>query len=90
MGTMTYKAFILIPGARWPEPAARHLLETLTSAERAMLDAFGDAAEDPVTQWIAPEPFRARAAPRLGLARGRAASAAPRHRPYAWVAQGGP
>lgn len=90
MGTMTYKAFILIPGARWPEPAARHLLETLTSAERAMLDAFGDAAEDPVTQWIAPEPFGR--APHLVWAWRVVAQrrGAPVTAPYAWVAQGGP
>lgn len=87
---MTNKAFLLIPGARWPEAAARELAAALTPTERAMLDAFGEGAEDPVTQRIAPEPFER--APHLVWAWRVVAQrpGAPFTAPYAWIAEGGP
>lgn len=87
---MTNKAFLLIPGARWPEADARELAATLTPDERAMLDTFGEDAEDPVTQRIAPEPFER--APHLVWAWRVVAQrpGAPITAPYAWIAEGGP
>lgn len=87
---MTYNAFILLPGTRWPEPEARRLWNAMDDRERAMLCDFGMAAEPPVHQRIAPAPFSR--APHLVWAWRVFAQrpGAPVTAPYAWIAQGGP
>lgn len=90
MRNMTYNAFILIPGARWPEPEARRLWNELSEAERSMLSDFGLGAEEPVHQFIAPHPFTR--APHLvwGWRVFAQRPGAPVTAPYAWMADGGP